>query len=56
MQKMKTEKNYMNLESGSVDTYEGWSYTTEEGKEVNAVDLGEVVEVEKQAEGSWKAV
>lgn len=36
---------YMNLETGSVDDYDGWWYVNEYGKEVNAVNLGEVVEV-----------
>lgn len=46
---MKTqEKIYMNIETGSVDTREGWYYENESGDTVNAVDLGEVVEVEDQ--------
>jgi len=46
---MKTqEKMYMNIETGSVDTREGWYYENESGDTVNAVDLGEVVEVEYQ--------
>lgn len=49
----KTNKFYMNTETGSVDSYDGWYYTNEDGKEVNAVDLGEVVEVVKNAEGDW---
>ena len=32
----------MNLETGSVDTKEGWDYENESGEVVNAVDLGEV--------------
>lgn len=47
---------YMNPETGSVDTKEGWTYTNEEGQLVNAVDLGEVVEVEKDQDGNWIAV
>lgn len=39
---------YMNLETGHVDDYDGWWYVNEYGEEVNAVDLGEVVEVNLQ--------
>ena len=46
------EKYYMNIETGSVDTYDGWYYKNENGESVNAVDLGEVVEVEK-VDGEW---
>ena len=41
----KMEKQYMNIETGSVDDYDGWWYEDENGVEVNAVDRGEVVEV-----------
>ena len=44
---------YMNIETGSVDTKEGWNYENEAGEIVNAVDLGEVVEVEKDKNGNW---
>ena len=47
------EKLYMNIETGSVDTYDGWEYENEDGKTVNAVDLGEVVEVAKDENGHW---
>jgi len=47
------EKMYMNIATGSVDNYEGWWYENEEGKTVNAVDLGEVVEVTKDKNGDW---
>lgn len=47
------EKMYMNEATGSVDSYEGWSYTGEDGKEYNAVDLGKVTEVEKDKDGNW---
>lgn len=51
---MKTqEKMYMNTKTGSVDDYDGWYYENEDGETVNAVDLGEVVEVEKDANGDW---
>ena len=43
---------YMNEKTGSIDTYEGWGYENEEGLTVNAVDLGEVVEVER-VDGVW---
>ena len=39
------EKCYMNTATGSVDNYDGWWYVNEKGEKVNAVDLGEVVEV-----------
>ena len=38
-------KDYINKETGSVDTKEGWDYQNESGETVNAVDLGEVVAV-----------
>ena len=36
----------MNLATGSVDTKDGWWYENEDGKLVNAVTIGEVVEVQ----------
>ena len=48
-------RTYMNTKTGSVDTKDGWDYVTEEGKTVNAVDLGEVVEVVKDENGDWVA-
>jgi hypothetical protein len=50
---MKIEKMYMNIETGSVDTRDGWDYENESGETVNAVDLGEVVEVKKDDKGEW---
>lgn len=44
----------MNLKTGVIDSYDGWYY--EDGKQVNAVDLGDVVEVEKNADGDWLEV
>lgn len=44
---MNTEKLYMNPATGSVDSYDGWWYENDSGEKVNAVDLGEVVEVVK---------
>ena len=38
---------YINVETGSTDDYNGWWYTNENGEDVNAVDLGEVVEVKE---------
>lgn len=38
-------KEYMNIETGTVGTYDDWFYTNEDGETVNAVDLGEVVEI-----------
>lgn len=54
--KMK-KKMYMNLATGSVDDYDGWWYHDEDGDFVNAVDLGEVVEVEwNDKAGIWVEV
>ena len=36
---------YMNIRTGSVGTRDEWDYQDEDGNTVNAVDLGEVVEV-----------
>lgn len=47
------DQMYMNLGTGSVDTYDGWWYDNENGEKVNAVDLGEVVEVKKNENGDW---
>ena len=38
-------KTYMNTETGSTGTYDEWWYENESGDQVNAVDLGEVVEL-----------
>ena len=45
-------KTYMNTKTGEVDTHDGWDYQNEKGDTVNAVDLGEVVEVVKD-NGDW---
>lgn len=50
------EKMYMNTKTGSVDSYEGWHYESDDGNSVNAVDLGEVVEVKKNDDGDWVEV
>lgn len=42
--KEKQEKLYINPETGSIDTYDGWDYINDNGEKVNAVDLGEVIE------------
>lgn len=47
------KKMYMNIETGSVDTRDGWYYKNEFGDTVNAVDLGEVIEVQKDENGDW---
>ena len=39
------EQIYMNVHSGEIATWEGWNYDNEDGQNVNAVDLGEVVPV-----------
>jgi len=36
---------YMNVKTGSIDSYDGWNYDNEDGEQVNAVELGEVVPV-----------
>lgn len=50
---MKNEKLYMNTATGSVDNYDGWWYENDSGEKVNAVDLGEVVEVVKCDGGNY---
>jgi len=51
-----TVNMYMNIETGSVDDYDGWWYIDEETqREVNAVDRGEVVMVRLEA-GEWVAI
>lgn len=48
------EQFYMNIDTGSVDTHDGWWYEDEDGVSVNAVDLGEVIEVEwDESEQDW---
>lgn len=46
---------FMNTETGSIGEYEDWYYTNEDGEEVNAVDLCEVVRVER-VDGEWVEV
>ena len=46
-------QEYMNIETGTVDTYSGWYYENERGELVNAVDLGEVVPVQL-VKGKWE--
>jgi hypothetical protein len=43
---MNMEQMYMNVETGSVDTRDGWDYEDENGVTRNAVDEGGVVPVE----------
>lgn len=50
---MNTEAMYMSVFSGSVDSYDGWWYENKNGETVNAVDLGEVVEVISDGAGWW---
>jgi hypothetical protein len=45
IEQFEEETMYMNIQTGVVDNYDGWFYNNEEGEEVNAVDLDEVVEV-----------
>ena len=47
------ERMYMNPKTGSVGTYGDWYYTDGEGKTLNAVDEGEVVDVVKTEDG-WE--
>ena len=47
------EKMYMNVETGSIDTYDGWWYEDKDGNQVNAVDRGEVVEVVWDEDGQY---
>ena len=51
----KGEKIYMNTITGAVDKYEDWYYENEEGEQVNAVDLNEVVEVFLTSKGEYIA-
>ena len=54
---MKDDQKYMNVETGSVDSRDGWWYENSSGEQLNAVDLGEVVLVfwDKQEE-CWTEV
>jgi rubredoxin len=49
-------KVYMNIYTGSVGLYDSWDYQDEDDNWVNAVDLGEVVEVEDDGNGNWVEV
>jgi hypothetical protein len=49
-----SEPMFMNPETGSLDTHDGWNYINEQGQEVNAVDLGEVYEVFRNSDGAKK--
>ena len=51
--KAQDNKIYMNTNTSSVDSYDGWDYENESGEQVNALDLGEVVEVEKDKDGNY---
>ena len=42
MTNTKKEQMYMNVNTGSVDTKDGWDYTDMDGKTRNSVDEGEV--------------
>jgi hypothetical protein len=50
-----SEKMYMNIFTGEVDTRDGWWYEDEDGHTSNAVDFGEVLEVEL-VDGQWVEV
>jgi len=56
MATMTKEKMYMNVATGNVFTRDGWYYENENGEVVNAVNLGEVVEVKKDEFGDWVEV
>jgi hypothetical protein len=45
---------YMHIATGAVDPYDDWNYL-QDGVDVNAVDLGEVVEVIRNSDGDWIA-
>ena len=47
------KQEYMNTETGTVDTYSGWYYEDETGELVNAVELGEVIPVQL-VHGKWE--
>jgi len=50
-------KKYMNVKTGSVSNHSGWWYEDQNGKLVNAVDKGEVVEVVRDKKTkNWKQV
>jgi hypothetical protein len=46
-------KYYMHIVTMAIDTYEGWWYENKDGEKVNAVDLGETVEVVKDEKGLY---
>lgn len=45
---------YMHIATGSIGQYNDWYYLDDTGKEVNAVDLGEVVEVIQNFDGTYE--
>ena len=47
------DKMYMNAETGTVNGYEDWWYTDDDGNSLNAVLTGEVVEVVKNEKDEW---
>ena len=52
--KFSAEKQYMNLETGSVDSEAGWIYKDESGVDRNPVTEGSVKEVVKNNSGEWE--
>ena len=54
---MKEDQKYMNVETGSAESRDGWWYENSSGEQLNAVDLGEVLLVfwDKQEE-CWTEV
>jgi hypothetical protein len=50
-----SEKLYMNIKTGSVDTANGWNYTDENGANVDPVALGDkdLVEVVRDSCGDY---
>lgn len=50
------EKVYINVKTGSTGTHDDWDYKNESGETVNAVDLGEVIEVVLDNDGNWVEV
>ena len=50
---MEPEPMYMNVETGTVGPAREWIYENESGELVDAVELGEVVEVVKNEKRAW---
>jgi len=53
---MKTEKIYMNIDTGSTGTRDEWWYEDENGEQANGVDQGKLTEVISDGNGWWNEV